>query len=346
MRARSIAPTVARQPILAFVLLAYLFTWSISIPLALADQGALPFDPPFPLHYLSSFGPMAAALLTAGLTGGRAGLRDIGRRVVRWRVGAAWWLVALAPVVLFAAAAAIERLLRGAWPSLHAIGQVNFLPYLGLAAVPLWIVTSGFGEELGWRGYLLPALQRRHGALQATLLIWLVWTGWHLPYFFYLPGYQQMGLIGIPELAFSLLAGAILLTWLHNGSGGSLLLVILWHGLFNVFTASEAGQGMVAMAISMPVIAAALAILALARPSDLAGRREPKPSTHRPRPLGNQRGGQEHDHQVEQEIQAGEDAGDDLQPAALGGQLRIVAVESAGALGQGGHASPEITRVN
>ena len=259
-------------------------------------------------------------------------------------------------MLLFTGAALMDRLLNGTSPTLSAIGRVNFLPALGLAAIPLWILTSGLGEEVGWRGYLLPALQRRRGALKATLLLWLVWLGWHAPFFFYVPSYREMGLVGVPELAFSLLAGAVLLTWLANGSG-SLLMVILWHGLFNVFTASEAGRGSLAMGLSMAVIAAAVAILALARPSDLAGPRAASPararadarrvpsSTGTPA-SGHQRGGQQHDRQVEQQVEAREDAGDHLQAPALGGQRRVVAAEGAGALSQGRHAPPEVARVN
>ncbi|HEU5423736.1 MAG TPA: hypothetical protein VFU72_09375, partial [Nitrolancea sp.] len=118
------------------MVLALLFTWSISIPLALSDRGVLPLDLPLALHYLTPFGPLAASLLTLALTSGRAGLRDLGRRVVRWRVGVAWWLAALSPVLLFTGAALMDRLLNGTSPTLSAIGRVNFLPALGLAAIP------------------------------------------------------------------------------------------------------------------------------------------------------------------------------------------------------------------
>jgi membrane protease YdiL (CAAX protease family) len=135
--------------------------------------------------------------------------------------------------------------------------------------IPLWIPTNEFGEEIGWRGFLLPALQRQRSAFKATLILWPIWVGWHIPAIFYLPSYKAIGVAMVPALALSILAGSILLTWLANGSG-SLLAVVIWHGLFNVFTASEASHGTVAMVMSIVVMAWAALIVIVARWDDLA----------------------------------------------------------------------------
>jgi uncharacterized protein len=142
------------------------------------------------------------------------------------------------------------------------------------------------GEELGWRGFALPRLQQGRGALAATLLLGVVWAGWHLPAFFYLPNFRAMGLAGAPGFALGVLAGAVLLTWLYNSTGGSLLAVILWHGMFNVFTASQAGQGTVAMVMSIAVMVWAVAALALAGPARLSRGSTPGVPTPTPAPAG------------------------------------------------------------
>jgi hypothetical protein len=98
----------------------------------------------------------------------------------------------------------------------------------------------------------------------------VVWAGWHLPAFFYLPNYRAMGVAVVPGFALGVVAGAILLTWLYNSTGGSLLAVILWHGVFNVFTASKGGQGTPAMVMSIAVIVWAVAVLALTGPARLS----------------------------------------------------------------------------
>ena len=67
---------------------------------------------------------------------------------------------------------------------------------LGLSKLPVHITTSqtawvfvllfatlvpGFGEEFGWRGYMLPRLAVRYGARKGVLLHGTVWWAWHLP---------------------------------------------------------------------------------------------------------------------------------------------------------------------
>lgn len=265
---------IKRHPGWTYVVLTYALTWSISIPLVLSDNRVRGVDLPFALHYVAQFGPMLAALVVTGLVAGRAGLRELAGRVGRWRIGLTWWLVALSPVALFAVAAVAARAVDGSWPDLHEVGQLNFLPYLGAAVIPLWIITNGFGEEIGWRGFLLPHLQTGRGALKASLILWPIWAGWHIPAFFYVPSYKEMGVASaFGSIVFGVLAGTILLTWLYNSSGGSLLSVIVWHGLFNTFTASAAGHGTVAMVMSIAVMVWAVVIVLVTRPASLTGRR-------------------------------------------------------------------------
>ena len=62
----------------------------------------------------------------------------------------------------------------------------------------MFVVVNGLGEETGWRGYALPLLRRRHGTLAASLLLVPIWAGWHLPLFFLLQSYRDLGLVGVP----------------------------------------------------------------------------------------------------------------------------------------------------
>jgi membrane protease YdiL (CAAX protease family) len=91
-------------------------------------------------------------------------------------------------------------------------------------------LVGGGQEELGWRGFALPALQERYDALIASVVIGIVWAVWHLPAFaFSIPGYT-----GSFALYTLLVVGiSIVLTWLYNSSGGSVLLAMLLHGGIN-----------------------------------------------------------------------------------------------------------------
>jgi membrane protease YdiL (CAAX protease family) len=208
---------------------------------------------------------MLSALIVTWISEGRPGLRDIGSRMVMWNVRPIWWIVALSPLILGFAIALILNMVTTSEISLSALGEVQFLPPLGIGALLLWILTFGIGEETGWRGYALPRLQDGRSAFIATVILWFFWALWHLPAFFYL--YNPAILIG---WLFGNFAGAILFTWLFNSSSGSILIVAIWHGCFNFITSSEAGDSLRAAVVSTMVMIWAVVIVLVFKPSNLS----------------------------------------------------------------------------
>jgi membrane protease YdiL (CAAX protease family) len=172
--------------------------------------------------------------------------------------------------MLFAVAQLAGRVSGESAPSWRALGQVNFLPDLGFWAWTLWLVSNGWGEELGWRGFALPRLQRTHSALGSSFLLSLAWAGWHLPAFFYVPSYVTLGLWVLPGFLLGILAGAIVLTWLYNSSHGSVLAVVLWHASFNYVSASPRAGGFAAAVTSTLVMLWAAAVVWRYRGATLA----------------------------------------------------------------------------
>jgi membrane protease YdiL (CAAX protease family) len=253
----------------AYFVLAILLSWSIYIPLVTERQGWTAARIPYSIHYLASFGPMLAALIMTAVTGGRKGIRELWSRITKWRVDSRYAAFAiLSPVVLFAVAAAVVQIIQGNWPDLRLLGQANYLPYLGLGVLPLWLVTFGFGEEIGWCGFALPRLQNRMSVSKATLILvlGLLWSLWHVAAFFYHETYVGMGWIILPGFFFGVLCGAVLFTWLYNGTGGSILMVAIWHALFDLLTASKAGQDIIPILTSVGVIAWALIVANIHKP--------------------------------------------------------------------------------
>lgn len=180
----------------------------------------------------------------------------------------------LSPIGLFGVAVLVGYVRSGTWPDLSLLGEVDYLPYLGIfGALLLWLLTFGLDEEIGWRGYALPHLQMHHNALTATFILGIVWTFWHLPAFFYKDTYMAMGLlIGLPLLLISILAASIVLTWLYNSTNGTLLVVTLFHGLFNFLSISRAGGDSVAAIMSAAVMIWAVWIVILFKPTNLSRR--------------------------------------------------------------------------
>jgi membrane protease YdiL (CAAX protease family) len=255
-----------RHSLLMFFILAYVLSWAVEIPLALRAQGLLAARIPWTLHYLAAYGPMLAAIIVTGLTDGREGLKALWGRMVKWRVRPVWWLVALAPLALYVLVAVVLRLVEAQGPDLAALGQIDFLPNLGAGALLVWFLTFGLGEETGWRGYALPRLQRGRSALSATVLLWVFWALWHLPLFFYL--YDVTIIVGF---LFGLLAGAITFTWLYNSTGGSILLVAVWHAAFNFVTGCVACKtGVAAAVVSTLIMVWAVVVVVWFKPARLS----------------------------------------------------------------------------
>lgn len=251
-----------RRPLLAYFGLTFLLSWTVELLLVASERGWGGIALPESAHYLAAYGPMLAAILVTGWIAGGAGLRELFRRVTRWRVGWSWWLIALlSPAALFAVGAAVAVMLGGSVPDLALLGQVNYMPPLGLlGAWVFWFFTYGMGEEIGWRGFALARLQHGRSAAAATLILGLIWALWHLPPFFYLDTYQAMGLWMYPFLAFTIVCGNVVYTWLYNSTGGSALMAIVFHTSFNFFSASAAGAGVVAIVMTAGVVLAALII--------------------------------------------------------------------------------------
>jgi membrane protease YdiL (CAAX protease family) len=254
-----------------YVIIAYGLSWAVEIPLALQAQGVIPESVPFASHYLAAFGPCVAGILMTWREGGRPGLKDLFSRILRWHVHPIWWIVALSPLLLFMVVSLVMKLAQGSWISAEVLKSFDFLPDLGGWVVLVWLATYGFGEEIGWRGYLLPRLQSRRTAWSATLILWAIWAAWHIPSFFYLhtassPGMLAGFLIGV-------LAGAVFLTWLYNSATGSVLIVAVWHGLFDYVTAcTECKSGIIAASISTIVMIWAVAVVLLSTPTNLSSK--------------------------------------------------------------------------
>lgn len=220
---------VQQYPIVAFFVLAYVFTWLLEGPAA--------FFPRWPglLSFLGALGPAAAAIVVVAVAGaGRLGLRQLLAPLGRWRVGVHWYaIVLLGPALMMLASVFIYgllfggsgmRSLNGVWPMLgqHAGALAILFAYQFLI---VW------GEEIGWRGYALPRLQERYHPFLASVILGLVWGLWHLPSF-WMEGsiHQRM------SLAFFVLTSvgySLLYTWAYNGSRGSLLLMTLLHAANN-----------------------------------------------------------------------------------------------------------------
>jgi membrane protease YdiL (CAAX protease family) len=268
-----------RRALVWFFVLAYAVSWAWAVPW-LAGQ-VVSRGHGWPTHYPALVGPLIAAVAVTAWTSGRAGLRDLLARLLRWRVGLRWWLVPVSPVMFLAAALIGMRVAGQDLPAPSDFGRFSGTPEIGLLGVFLMITLVGsLGEETGWRGYALPHLQRRFSALTATVILAPLWALWHLPQFFVIQTYREFGPVDYVGMVFGLSCGAFVLTWLYNRSGGSILLVVLWHGMYNLVGATQAATGTLAAVISTLIMIQAIVLIAW----ELRARHLGRPSILDPRP--------------------------------------------------------------
>jgi membrane protease YdiL (CAAX protease family) len=209
-----------RYPIIPFVILAYV----LPLPIMLLRFMDLPFEP---LIIYASWTPnIAAFLVLRFILRERGGIKKLISGWGKWRVRFGWYVAALSPLFVSFLVAAIF-LVHGSEPRFPE--QSVALPLV--ISLVLSTITGAMGEELGWRGFLLPRLQQRLGALSSSLIVGVVWALWHLPLWF-LPGY---GWDEIPYLAFALVAisTSVLMTWVLNNTDGSLVMASIIHLMMN-----------------------------------------------------------------------------------------------------------------
>jgi uncharacterized protein len=250
-----------RQALLLYLIVANVWTWALWMPtLLIAIRRGLVL--PSPDNYarlaaegfsdgqhvmlailfsLAVYGPLVGACLAMAFERGSKGVRELLEATVHVRIAPRWYLVA----VSIAAALSFIPPFFG-W----LIGSLNqpILDFrrIALLFVPLLVLqlmTSGLGEEPGWRGYLLPRLQKRFSANHSVWVLGLIWAAWHYPLtsIYVLQGIPDntpiIGavitvVIGLLGQTMGVIGLTYIYVWLFNRTH-SIFLMIVFHALTN-----------------------------------------------------------------------------------------------------------------
>jgi CAAX protease family protein len=221
-----LSSVVKRHPIVTFFVSTYALSWLLESPLVLL-RDTLTGTQGLVLVLLASNVPSLVAIALTALVLGRGALRKLLGRLLIWRVDPRWYLVVLGPAALAGGTVALNALVGGpsisvGVPLLTAVVMLAFSIFPG----------SALGEEIGWRGYALPRLQAGRSALSASLILGVVWGFYHLPLFFTGQAARPPSLFA--PFVISTIALSVILTWVYNSTGGSLLMVVLIHATFNL----------------------------------------------------------------------------------------------------------------
>jgi len=222
---------------ITFLFIAFVWSWVWwfvglhYIAGGLTDQNAKPF-----VNCLLAgiYGPTLSAIITSLSFGGMAGLGALLKKILLWK--APWYMYA---VIVF-----LPLAFSGSAIGLYALfkGNPGKFNTAGFAIIPVVLVAAikagPCGEEMGWRGFLLPEIQKRYSAVVSAIIVGVIWFAWHIPLFWAPIGTAVSGgpvtFESVSIFLVFVLCLSCIYTWLFNRSGGSLLMAILIHFSINV----------------------------------------------------------------------------------------------------------------
>lgn len=223
--------SLRRRSLVIGIILMFLYTWALD----LSNSGVLPMQLPLAVYLTTGWGFFFVALFMTRLTLGAEATITLLKRFLLWRVDRKWYFVAflLLPALQFASVL-LTALLTGVPADFSNLKVFEVVPpsMNALILILPWFLFEMLtnGEEIAWRGYVLPRLQAKFSALTSSLIVGVLWSVWHLPKFL---GTGPNGGRSFVWFTVFFLAAAVLYTWLYNNSHGSLLLVTLFHAANN-----------------------------------------------------------------------------------------------------------------
>jgi membrane protease YdiL (CAAX protease family) len=263
---------LARYPVPAFLIISIAVQVAAGlIPSLRVNVG--PFDQPLYGSVGTILGVAFAAFLVTAATRGRAGVIDLARRSVRWRVHVGWYaaLILAMPVATMLVALAVSGVdavahPAGGWPSI-------IWAFLGLFVLQL--IFFQIPEEIGWTGFLQDRWRDRFGPLRLSAAVALPWAVWHLPDFLADAGWSPsvLGEAAI-YLAFEIVVlffARVLLVRIYEGTGRSVLLVAVFHASFDATISRFAADVMPidpmlrSLVVTAVVVVAAVAVIVVSR---------------------------------------------------------------------------------
>lgn len=229
---------IRRHPAVAYFVMTFVVSWSAALCVAfpwLRQGESLPDLAGILMFPAMLLGPSVTGIVLIYVVDGSVGLRALGQRLRRWRLGS-WYAVLLIPPVL----------VYGVLKCLRYFVSPAFTPNLFWAGVSFGI-PAGYLEEIGWMGFAFEKLREGRTAFGAAVLLGLAWAAWHLPVVDFLGAAHPHGPYWLPFfLAFTVAMTAVrvLISWVTVHTS-SILAAQLLHmsstGALVVFGATRLG---------------------------------------------------------------------------------------------------------
>lgn len=215
---------VRAHPVIAFVVITFVYSWSV-FALLYGVVGGQQLGSSRFWQVPFAWGPPIAALVVVWLCSGT--VRPWLGTVADPRTRPKWYLFAAVVSLLYADVGHILAGTAGVPVVMNPLDELA-------VSFAVTLVFAGSLEEFGWRGFAQPHLQERYDALVAAVIVGIMVGIWHYPWLLLAgAGYEDAGLGALVALPLLMILMAAIFAWLFNGSGGTTPVVMLGHAVFN-----------------------------------------------------------------------------------------------------------------
>ena len=179
--------------------------------------------------FVGVYGPTISGIITTLLFDGLKGVFELIKKLFIWKAPLKYYVyIILLPLLFVIIGIALYSQFIG------KIGSFDIMAFLSIPTILLAGLYAGpLGEELGWRGFLLPELQKSYSNLNSAIIIGFIWFIWHIPLwwapFGTLVSGEPISLISVFTYFIMLICLSIIITWLVINSKGSVLIALLFH---------------------------------------------------------------------------------------------------------------------
>ena len=178
------------------------------------------------LFLVGGLAPTYTPFITFALTGTKNDFKEYKQRLFKFKVKIIWYVFALMmPFIIYLLSFSVTLLF-----DVNADFTANLQTWYMIFPIFLMMIVGGGLEELGWRGLMLPELQKKINATYSSIIVGIVWALWHLPLFFIIGVSQYQGNFYL--FALSTIMYSFLLTWFFNNTK-SIVISVVFHAMLN-----------------------------------------------------------------------------------------------------------------
>ncbi|MDR0795302.1 MAG: CPBP family intramembrane metalloprotease [Tannerella sp.] len=212
---------VTKHPVIVYYI-ACLLLWVI---FGLTNMALFPTSFNYELVF-PQWAPAFAAFIVVGISGGKTGILGLLQKVSIKKSSIKWGLASVVIPVVCCVIAYIGIM----YTEFGQCTMPTFTRSIGIYAICFLATLFGsYGEEIGWRGFMLPQLNKKHSLLMSSVIVGMSWGLWHI-------NIGRFGLIAFGLFILGLTCISLLISWLCSKTKNNIFVAIMFHTIMNFCT--------------------------------------------------------------------------------------------------------------